>query len=205
MNDFGQTDENIRKAGMDLFLSYGFQKTSLRELCKAAGITTGGFYRHYGDKESLFHALVIPAITKIEALVREGKAMGNKAISQGKSELIWTMDGLLTEHFVQVIYSDFNCFKLLFTCAQGTRYENYIHTIAIEEAEIAETTMERLRGLGQDIRTVRLDELHVLAQAELSAMLEVVVHEFTREKAVKYMKTIEKFYSAGWKALYTEA
>ena len=38
----------------------GFQKASLRNIVKIAGVTTGAFYRCYSSKEVLFAALVEP-------------------------------------------------------------------------------------------------------------------------------------------------
>ena len=57
---------NIREllldSGKEQFLAHGFEKASLRTICKNAGLTTGAFYSHFAGKDDLFAALVDPMI-----------------------------------------------------------------------------------------------------------------------------------------------
>ena len=46
------THQKILDSGKKLFLKNGYERTNLRELCKAAGVTTGAFYRHFEDKSA---------------------------------------------------------------------------------------------------------------------------------------------------------
>ena len=48
----------IHAAAKEEFLQKGFQKASLRNIVKQAGVTTGAFYGYYESKEALFDALV---------------------------------------------------------------------------------------------------------------------------------------------------
>lgn len=54
---FEATHKRILECGKAQFLENGYEGTSLRELCKTVGITTGSFYRHFTDKGALFSAL----------------------------------------------------------------------------------------------------------------------------------------------------
>ena len=47
----------LLKSGKEQFLAHGFEKASLRTICKEAGLTTGAFYNHFSGKEDLFAAL----------------------------------------------------------------------------------------------------------------------------------------------------
>ena len=51
------THKKIINSAKKYFMEYGYEGTNLRDLCKEAQITTGGFYRHF--KEILF----IPLLT----------------------------------------------------------------------------------------------------------------------------------------------
>ena len=44
----------LLKSGREEFLAHGFEKASLRAICKKAGLTTGAFYSHFSGKEELF-------------------------------------------------------------------------------------------------------------------------------------------------------
>ena len=52
--NYQETHERILKSGLAAFLEEGFEKANLRRICKAAGVTTGAFYKHFKDKEALF-------------------------------------------------------------------------------------------------------------------------------------------------------
>lgn len=40
-------------AAMEEFLNKGFQNTSLRQIVKTAGVTTGAFYGYFSSKDAL--------------------------------------------------------------------------------------------------------------------------------------------------------
>ena len=59
------TLEKIQEAALAEFLDKGFQGTSLRQIVKNAGVTTGAFYGYFSSKEALFNALVGPHATAL--------------------------------------------------------------------------------------------------------------------------------------------
>jgi TetR/AcrR family transcriptional regulator len=52
------TSERILLAALDLFSTRGYDATSVREICEAAGITKPTLYHFYGSKEGVYLALV---------------------------------------------------------------------------------------------------------------------------------------------------
>ncbi len=48
------TQERILAAAMDLFLRFGFERTSVTQIARAAGVSRGAVFWHFGDKETLF-------------------------------------------------------------------------------------------------------------------------------------------------------
>ncbi len=56
--DFQQTHENLLLRAKKHFLQVGFERASIREICKDASVTNGAFYNHFEDKEALFGSLV---------------------------------------------------------------------------------------------------------------------------------------------------
>ena len=51
-------DPRLLSAAKEEFLNKGFEKASLTDICKAAGVTTGALYKRFNGKEDLFSALV---------------------------------------------------------------------------------------------------------------------------------------------------
>lgn len=48
-----QTEQAILQAALELSREKSFDKVSVREICRQAGITTGAFYHHFPSKEDL--------------------------------------------------------------------------------------------------------------------------------------------------------
>lgn len=49
-----RTETAILNAALTLMRENGFESVTVRDICKAAGITTGAFYHHFQSKEDLF-------------------------------------------------------------------------------------------------------------------------------------------------------
>ena len=48
-----ETQRKILHAALALVRERGFDRVSIRDICKAAGVTTGAFYHHFPSKEAL--------------------------------------------------------------------------------------------------------------------------------------------------------
>lgn len=48
-----RTEQAILQAALELFRAKSFDKVSVRDICRQAGITTGAFYHHFRSKEEL--------------------------------------------------------------------------------------------------------------------------------------------------------
>jgi AcrR family transcriptional regulator len=49
-----KTEQRILQTALALMRQRGFEKVSVRDICREAGITTGAFYHHFSSKEALF-------------------------------------------------------------------------------------------------------------------------------------------------------
>ena len=106
----------LLKSGRKEFLAHGFEKASLRAICKKAGLTTGAFYSHFSGKEELFDALVKPMIDGFFRLYKS-------VIAEELSDLTTGVDNELTSITYAVRHRDE--FRLLFECSAGTKYEGF--------------------------------------------------------------------------------
>lgn len=48
---------------------------------------------------------------------------------------------------------------------------------------------------------VNAKELHLLLSAYVTALFEVVIHDFSKEDAVYYLGTLKRFFTPGWRAI----
>lgn len=59
-----QTKEKITEVAEHMFIENGYNATTLREIAKKAGVTTGAFYKHYKCKEDILVAIFNEGFTK---------------------------------------------------------------------------------------------------------------------------------------------
>jgi len=62
-----RSNDRILKSALELFSDKGYEATSVREICEAAGITKPTLYHFYGSKEGVYRALVEGALERHEA------------------------------------------------------------------------------------------------------------------------------------------
>ncbi|NFP91758.1 TetR/AcrR family transcriptional regulator [Clostridium sporogenes] len=62
VNEHNRKKQHILEAAIIKFTEKGFEKTSLREIASAAGLTTGAIYHHFKNKDELFYHAVKEAM-----------------------------------------------------------------------------------------------------------------------------------------------
>ena len=177
MTKYTETQRKILEVGKEEFLAKGFKDASLRGIVKAAGFTQGAFYGYYPDKAALFDALVSEAA---DTLMEQFKAAQRA-------------------HYY--IYDNFDAFKLVICCSEGTRYSNYVHELVELEVSQTEKYYQQLRQLGKVEGVVNHDLHHMITSAYFTAVFETVVHDMSREQAIGYVNELAVFFNCGWSGL----
>ena len=193
--------EKIISAAFEEFLEYGFQDASMRRIAGACGMSASGLYKHFPGKEDMFAALVDPAIRGFMDLYHEIEKSYREELDSKKTEDI-RIDQHEITRAMEYIYDHLDEFKLIVCRSRGTVYENFTHEVAELEEKTTIRYMKELEKKGLKINSINKKEFHLLITASIDAIFQVVVHDFTRKEAMHYAKTLEKFYSPAWRALF---
>lgn len=193
-----ETKEQILKAAMEEFMENGYKDASMRKIASKVGITATALYRHYGGKEEIFDAVVEPAVSAWEGLCQTEEARQVGTARENGVEAMWE-DEDQAKIIVKLIYDNFDAHKLLFCKSEGTKYENYLHTIVSKVQEATLAFKDELEASGMLVNSVDENEMHLLLSAQYTAMLEMVHHDFTYEQALHYCDTISRFFKEGWR------
>ncbi len=193
--------EQILAAARQEFLTCGFADASMRRIASAAGMSAAGLYKHFPSKEEMFAALVEPAFQGLMALYRQEESEERKALEAGVVTKKWQSGGE-ARLAMTYIYNHLDAFQLLICKAQGTRYESFLHDLAVEEEKTTMAMMETLKAHGKQINDVNEKEFHLLVSANVNAVFQAVEHDFTREEALRYADTLDRFFSRGWQVFF---
>ena len=88
--------------------------------------------------------------------------------------------------------------KLLLCRAEGTGYESFVHNMVEVEVEYTLRYMEVLRRLGRRVPTLSCSLCHIIASGMFNGLFEVVIHDMPYEQALRDVKQLRAFYTAGW-------
>ena len=197
--DYKNTHQIILDNGLKMFLEKGFVNTSLRDLCKCCNVTTGAFYKHFKDKEALFCEIVRPVIEKIDNYFSYNANRFNDA-STSKEELNHFYKAYNNEAQVQLIdfiYDNLDVLMLLVKCSTGTQYEDFIEymTLKADKGIIEGSAKFKAANIPFE---VSLEEMHILNHAYYSCLAEIILHNYAKTEAIKYILKIGDFFSAGY-------
>ena len=79
-----QSHERILKAASRLFRERGIEATSVADVMKAAGLTHGGFYRHFSSKDALVAAAFGHAVDEVLSAVEAAPTGPEQAVARGQ-------------------------------------------------------------------------------------------------------------------------
>ena len=79
------TTEQLVMTSRRLFAEKGFAGTSIEDIVRAAGVTRGALYHHFGSKEELFEAVFIREQKALDQEVRKAAATKKGAWAQMKA------------------------------------------------------------------------------------------------------------------------
>ena len=137
------------------------------------------------SKEDLFDALVAEPYEK---MMEQSFQMGD-------------ISGQCIEWMTEYMYQEYDAFYLLLCCAEGTKYENFVHPMVEIEVEYTHRFMDTLDSLGQETRRMDPQLEYILVSGMFSAFFEIIIHNMPLEQARGYVKELREFYTAGWEKI----
>ena len=192
--------EQIMAAAWQEFLTYGFADASMRRIALSAGMSVSGLYKHFAGKEEMFAALVEPACQGLLNMFHLEAGGQEQFVEAGNLSTLET--GQDAKLAIAYIYDHLDAFRLIICKSQGTKYENFLHDLAVMEEKVTLSFMDMLKTQGVKLNEFNENELHLLTSANVNAVFQAVEHGFTREEAMHYADTLDRFFSRGWREFF---
>ena len=192
------TLKRIREAALEEFLEKGFLGASLRQIVKAAGVTTGAFYGYFSSKEALFAALVEPHAAALMGRFMEAQTAFAELPEEEQPEYMEEASGQCVKWMVEYICQHRQPVKLLLCRAEGTSYERFVHNMVEQEVDYTLRYMDVLRRMGRDVPKLNRSLCHIIASSMFNGLFEIAIHDMPQEQAMRDVEQFRSFYTGGW-------
>lgn len=190
--------ERVLECAKVEFLEKGFKEASLRTIAKNANTSTGSIYTRFEDKGSLFTDLVSPVIEGLKIWFWKEQEEFHQCTDSAKKANSFEYSKDKINDFVDYIYDNFDVFKLLITCSEGTAFSDFVHDIVEIDVEY---TIKFIESTGNDAFTsgrANTELLHILSSSFYSGVFETVIHDMSREHAHIYVMYLQQIFQYGW-------
>lgn len=192
-----ETHEIVLKAAKKEFLEKGFENASIRSIGEKAGMTSAALYRHAKSKEDLFCQLVDPFVNEFMNRCMKHKKLSYNMIDNNSSDLFNVNDN---EIAIVIDLSDKyqEEMQLVFCRSAGTKYETFIHEFIEMQQHEMEKVLAYMKNLGYKVKNLTSNELHVFLSSYTAAILEPIIHNYTKEETKECLLKIQDFFTPGW-------
>ena len=169
------------------FLTNGYEKTNLKDICREAGVTTGALYKRFAGKEALFCALVEQAASEIEAIAEERERLDPRTLSDSELLNAWSMYGSSSltssmQEWFDFLYARKDEFTLIITCAGGTCYSHFIRDWVDAMTEGTYGYLSECIRRNMVTNIISRDELGILLSAFWTLISEPFIRNFNKQQ-----------------------
>lgn len=141
-------------------------------------------------------------IRAIKGLQKRYDTAGDKCfdfVSVENISQLWSVSIDTMAEFIRYIFKNFDAFKLLLHCSDGTKYVDFTDWMVEKEVEDSLKLYEVLEQKNIPFHKLTVKEMHMLYHSYYSCIFETVLHDYTEEEALQCTNTLAKFFTAGWR------
>lgn len=193
--------DKILDCAKEEFMEKGFEGASMRSIAEKSGYTTGMIYARFSDKSELFKEIVSNAANKLFDFFTNSEDDFAELSPERQHKEMHTYVDSKVDIMIDIIYDNFDAFKLIVCKSAGSGYEYYIDKMIDIETANTVRFIDTLNRAGIKMNEVRSDLSHMLSSAMFNGIFEVVAHDLPREEARDYIKQVQDFFNAGWDKL----
>ena len=193
------TKDLILKSAKKYFLEYGYQAAPLRKIVSEAGFTPGALYGYFTSKEELFYAVTDPLAKRLSDILER---IRNEINTLPKKERLHGMGKVYYPHIseiVDILISDRDAVKLIVNGAKGTKYENFLNTIAEQNAKNINKAEKNSKD--KTLRSIKAQTMEILMEEYIATLFRLIISDKDRKTITRCMELIGKIYEKGIVAL----
>lgn len=197
------TKIKILSAARSEFLKCGYEKTTMRSICKSAGVTTGALYFFFENKAELFRVLVARTAEEFKDFCHQAvtaeKDYCRQLVRDGK-ELDGEMDSENECQMMRYLYPRRDEFLILMTKAEGSEFELFRDEMRVLMTTAFEDFV-RLYVQGRKDSAALYDLVPLLVSWRMNSYLELLKEKLPLEETLIRTDLIARYAAGGWNAI----
>lgn len=201
MKEYTDTQKLILEIGKKEFLCRGFKEATIEDMIKATGLAEKDFKKCYPTKEAIFDELVSDAADGLMNQFRSSQDAHFDLIPNNRTHESRELAKRNMTAFINYVYDNFDAFKLVICCAEGSKYARYILNLVDLDVSRTEEFYAELRRTGRSEAHVSFQLHHMISRAYFTAVFETVACNMTKDQAELYIDQICRFFSCGWQGI----
>lgn len=203
MREEKETKKLLIESAKSEFMEKGFEKASLRTICKNAGVTTGALYFLFDNKEDLFSAVVGGLYNSLMKMLsehyNEHEVIFNSLNVISDVEEVCESNEHMDIEFqlIHLLYEHYDECRLLLEKSQGTKYEHCVDTIVDMTEKSYIFMAQKIAKLKPNCR-VNEYMCHWLTHITINAFIHLLTHIPDEKTALECLKKMMNFLLNGW-------
>ncbi len=193
--------DSILCAAETLFAQTDFSSVSMRDVSSLSGVTLGNIYHYFPSKEALFAALVSPATSAMETMIRS--VFNPLNASFGKARLIGNPSDVadsMAIRFVKLLTDCRSSLSLLFFHNRGSAYEHYVEQfVDVSSCQIFSYLSEQTQAENQTLASKAI--ITDCVSRTIGFFRDMTYGRFTDDELMRRALEFSQFCCAGYKTL----
>lgn len=196
----GSITENTRAKLLDAaeleFLERGYQKASLRSICKRADVTTGALYFFFDDKDDLFKHVVSPITDTILTIMKQHHETERNFIYQGVLE-DETENYRVAEAIINLYYEHERIWQIVLNNREHSFINTFFDTLTEMLDNQTKYLLESL-NVSKDDPLFNECTIHWFSHLQLDSILLILSHPMSIVEAKHQLKIMVNFLRGGF-------
>lgn len=178
------------------FVQQGYQKASLRSICKRADVTTGALYFFFDDKDDLFKHVVSPITDTILTIMKQHHEIERDFIYQGLLE-DEDENYRVAEQIINLYYAHETTWQIVLTNREHPFICAFFDSLTEMLDNQTKYLLESLH-IAHDDPLFNECTIHWFSHLQLDSILLILSHRMSIEEAKYQLKIMVNFLRGGF-------
>ena len=197
------TRERILQAAGDEFAEHGFQGSSLRRICAAAGVTTGAIYFFFQGKDDLFETVLSGVTTPFLAYMREHYRQEQQLLIKAPVEKEHA-DLEISLTLIDFYFRSRRTWDILLKHLGHPAVQSFLDCFVEESTDHYLSLITMADGGQPRSHPVDRFAIHQFAHMQTDTMLTLISHDFSREEMTEHARTVTNMLRGAFQVLLSD-